>query len=91
MAAIFGPTGQNMAAIFGPGADIIWHGGTEYGSHIMSSRTKYGCHIWSRTKCGCHNWSAGQFLSRTFCAVTGNSSQNPGNMVASRLRRSNQR
>ena len=36
VAAIFGPTGQNMDAIFGPGADIIWHGGTEYGSHILS-------------------------------------------------------
>ena len=60
MAAMFGPTGQNMAAIFGSGADIIWHGGTEYCSHIMSGRTKYGC----------HNWSAGQFLGRTFCAVT---------------------
>ena len=38
MDAIFGPTGQNMDAIFGPGADIIWHGGTEYGSHILSGR-----------------------------------------------------
>ena len=58
-----------MAVIFGPGADIIWHGGTEYGSHIMSGRTKYGCRIRSRTICGCHNWSAGHFLG--ICAVTG--------------------
>ena len=71
MAAIFGPTGQNMDATFGPRADIIWHGRTEYGSHILSGRTKYGSHIWSRTKFGCHNRSAGQFLGRTFCAVTG--------------------
>ena len=27
MAAIFGPTEQNMAAVFGPRLDIIWHGG----------------------------------------------------------------
>ena len=47
-----GPTGQNMDAIFGPQADIMWHDGTEYGSHIL---TKYGSHIWSRTKFGCHN------------------------------------
>ena len=71
MAAIFGPTGQNMDATFGPRADIIWHGRTEYGSHILSGRTKYGSHIWSRTKFGSHNRSAGQFLGRTFCAVTG--------------------
>ena len=70
MAAIFGPTGQNMDATFGPRADIIWHGRTEYGSHILSGRTKYGSHIWSRTKFGSHNRSAGQFLGRTFCAVT---------------------
>ena len=62
-------TGQNMDATFGPRKDIIWHGGTEYGSHILSGRTKYGSHIWSRTKFGCHNRSAGQFISRTFCAV----------------------
>ena len=30
-----------MDAIFGPRADIIWHGKTEYGSHILSGRTKY--------------------------------------------------
>ena len=71
MAAIFGPTGQNMDATFGPRADIIWHGRTEYGSHILSGRTKYGSHIWSRTKFGSHHRSAGQFLGRTFCAVTG--------------------
>ena len=59
IAAIFSPTGQNMDATFGPRADIIWHGGAEYGSHI-----------WSRTKFDCHNRSAGQFLGRTFCAVT---------------------
>ena len=68
---IFGPTGQNMEAIFGPRADIIWHGGTKYGSHILSGRTKYGSHIWFRTKFGCHNRSVGQFLGRAFCAVTG--------------------
>ena len=66
---IFGPTGQNMDATFGPRADIIWHVGTEYGSHILSGRTKYGSHIWSQTKFGCHNRSAGQFLGKTFCAV----------------------
>ena len=60
-----------MDATFGPRADIIWHGGTEYGSHILSGRTKYGSQIWSRTKFGCHNRSAGQFSGRTFCAVTG--------------------
>ena len=32
---VFDPTGQNMDAILGPQADIIWHGGTEYGSHIL--------------------------------------------------------
>ena len=52
VAAIFGPTRQNLDATFGPRADIIWHGGTEYGSHILSGRTKYGC----------HNLSAGQFF-----------------------------
>ena len=71
IAAIFGPTRQNLDATFGPRADIIWHGGTEYGSHILSGRTKYGSHIWSRTKFGCHDRSAGQYLGRTFCAVTG--------------------
>ena len=71
IAAIFGPTGQNLDATFGSRADIIWHGGTEYGSHILSGRTKYGSHIWSRTKFGCHNRSAGHFSGRTFCAVTG--------------------
>ena len=70
IAAIYGPTGQNMDATFGPRAGIIWHGGTEYGSHILSGRTKYGSQIWSRTKFGCHNRSAGQFSGRTFCAVT---------------------
>ena len=29
-----------MDATFGPRADIIWHGGTEYGSHTLSGRTK---------------------------------------------------
>ena len=73
IAAILGPTRQNLDATSGPRADIIWHGGTEYGSHILSGRTKYGSHIWSRTKFGCHNRSTGQFQfsGRTFCAVTG--------------------
>ena len=66
VAATFGQNmdatfGQNMDATFGPRVDIIWHGGTENGSHILSSRTKYGSHIWSRTKFDCHNRSAGQF------------------------------
>ena len=52
-------------------ADIIWHGGTEYGSHILSGRTKYGSYNWSRIKCGCCNRSTGQFLGRTVCAMTG--------------------
>ena len=63
-----------MAATFGPGpnvANIIWHGGTEYGSHILSGRTKYGSYNWSRIKCGCRNRSTGQFLGRTVCAMTG--------------------
>ena len=38
IAAIFGPTGQNMDAVFGPRADIIWHGGTEYGSQCRINR-----------------------------------------------------
>ena len=32
-----GPTGQNLDATCVSRADIIWHGGTEYGSHILSA------------------------------------------------------